>query len=315
MATNSTEAQPVQTVHYIIAVHGIGEQRKNETVFPVISQFAAARHDQPKHVNVMTLGLLAAQSTDTHWIELDEIPCIPDQTLHGKSWCPRAAPDPQGKNLRFLDLVWSDVMREQFPQVGQSVKDWSAALLNRLKARKDSGIKGLDWIIDLLGTLQDGVLKVQFVLNMRAKSASKQIFEDFLGDVELYGDFPNTRGRAVRLFHETMAALHEAHKQEFGAQVQPQYTIIAHSLGTIMTLDAITYAHANLKSRESSEVSSNPAIVHFPGYDLSTFSHEHSLPERFQKFEPKKVPPVEWVDHLASYVTLGSPIDKYLVLW
>ncbi|MGH8553444.1 MAG: hypothetical protein ACRERS_09120, partial [Methylococcales bacterium] len=98
-------------------------------------------------------------------------------------------------------------------------------------------------------------------------------------------------------------------------QVQPQYTIIAHSLGTIMTLDAITYAHANLKSRESSEVSSNPAIVHFPGYDLSTFSHEHSLPERFQKFEPKKVPPVEWVDHLASYVTLGSPIDKYLVLW
>lgn len=35
-------------IEYIIAVHGIGEQPKNETIFPVIKQFAARRHNDPK---------------------------------------------------------------------------------------------------------------------------------------------------------------------------------------------------------------------------------------------------------------------------
>ncbi|MGR9105927.1 MAG: hypothetical protein ACU843_03250 [Gammaproteobacteria bacterium] len=315
MATQSSEVQSVPTVHYIIAVHGIGEQRKNETVFPVISQFAAARHAQADQVNVMTLGLLAAECTDADWIELDEIPRVPDSSLHGTQWYPRGAPDPHGENLRFFDCVWSNVMREQFPHVGQSVKDWSTALLNRLKVREQSGTTVLDWIIQLLATLQDGVLKVQFVLNLRDKSVSKKIFEDFLGDVELYGDFPNTRGRAVRLFHETMAKLHQDHLGRFGSKVKPQYTIIAHSLGTVMTLDAITYAHANEDSRKSSDVSDNPHILHFPGYNLKKFAHEESLPESCESCEPGEIPSTEWVRYLASFVTLGSPIDKYLALW
>jgi len=67
----------------------------------------------------------------------------------------------------------------------------------------------------------------------------------------MYGDSPYTRGLAVRKFHEAMAKVHQAHCKEFGDQLTPHYTIIAHSLGTIMTMDAISYAHANIQSRSS----------------------------------------------------------------
>ena len=32
-------------VHYVLVVHGIGEQKKNETVLPVIQRFAEARRE------------------------------------------------------------------------------------------------------------------------------------------------------------------------------------------------------------------------------------------------------------------------------
>jgi len=315
MATSPPNEQSVKTVHYVIAVHGIGEQRKNETVLPVISEFAAARHNAHEHTNLLTLGLLASQSTDNHWIELDEIPAMPDKDLEGKRWLPNTAANPEGNNIRFLDFIWSDVTREQHPQVGQSVKDWTDVLINRLKVRKEMGTQGVDWIIELMDTMQEGVLLVQKILNLRAASVSNRIFNDFLGDVEIYGNFPHTRGRAVRLFHEMMAKLHAEHANEFGDQVKPQYTIIAHSLGTVMTLDAITYARANEDSRRSTEASSNPAIIHFPGYDGSQFSHEHSQSEQVKGPALNEPPSVEWVKYLSSYVTLGSPIDKYLALW
>lgn len=300
--------------HYIIVVHGIGEQRKNETLLPVISQFAAARHNGNKYGNLLSLGMLASVITEKHWIEFEGIPNKPKDNCKKEQWMPRVATNSKGENLRFVDFIWSDVTREQYPQVGQPLKDWSRALINRLRAREGQGLKSLDWIIYLLEIMQKGMLRAQQILNLKASSVSTKIFNDFLGDVEIYGNFPHTRGRAVRLFHEMMAKLHEDHLNEFKDKA-PQYTIIAHSLGTVMTLDAITYAHANEESRLSVTITEDSKVVHFPGYDGSQFSHEHSQLERVNDLDPKKPPSVEWVNYLCSYVTLGSPIDKYLALW
>jgi len=302
-------------IHYVIVVHGIGEQRKHETVLPVISQFAAARQNDPHHANLLALGLLASQSTDNLWIELDGIPAKPDENIKSGKWLPNVTANPQGENIRFVDFIWSDVTREQHRQVGQTLECWSGALINRLNVRKEQGLQSVDWIIYLLGIMQKGMLRAQQILNLKASSVSNEIFNEFLGDVEVYGDFPHTRGRAVRLFHEMMATLHEEHVKEFTGQVKPQYTIIAHSLGTVMTLDAITYAHANEASRHSTKASNDPKIVHFPGYDGSQFSHEHSQLKRVNDLATETQPSVEWVKYLSSYVTLGSPIDKYLALW
>jgi hypothetical protein len=316
MSQQSNASAAKKTVHYVIAVHGIGEQRKNETVLPVISEFAAARHNQEKHSNQLTLGLLASESTDTLWIELDDIPAQAGAALKNPRWQPKVATSPHGNNIRFLDFVWSGVAREQHPQVGETVSTWSGKLINRLQARQEDGNGKLEWIIFLMQNMRKGVLLIQWLLNLKAGSLSNKVFNDFLGDVELYGDFPNTRGRAVRLFHELMAELHASHAREFGDRADPQYTIIAHSLGTVMTLDAITYAHANLSSRTSDENLDEPTVVHFPGYSGKNFSGDDNWPGKVRDIGPDTpLPSTEWIKYLSSYVTLGSPIDKFLAMW
>ncbi len=304
----------VKTVHYVIVVHGIGLQRENETVMPVIQQFAAARHNDRNPAG-FSLGLLTSLTAQHKWIELEGIPAQPNPDLDGKFWIPQPASG-RGSNIRFVDFTWSEVGKEQHPYVGETVKKWSSDLLKRLALRKLNGNHAVVWIEYVLENLQKGVLVLQTFLNLRflnlhLSKFSDVIFNNFLGDVELYGNFPYIRGRTVRLFHEQMADLHKRHLQEFGDSCEPQYTIIAHSLGTVLTLDAITYAHANQDCRTGNSSKG----LDFPGYDGGLFSHEYDWPYYLEKTFPDSRPSVDWVNYLSSFVTLGSPIDKYLALW
>lgn len=71
-----------QTTRYVVVVHGIGEQRKNETVLPVINRFAEARRADrfaAKPGNPLSLGILSTHLEDGDWIELDGIPREPNE--------------------------------------------------------------------------------------------------------------------------------------------------------------------------------------------------------------------------------------------
>lgn len=304
-----------KVVHYVVVVHGIGQQRKNETILPVIGQFAAARNNDPDQKNYLSLGKLSSQSKERLWIEYKNIPGSTDSALK-KPWIPIVENDSKGDNLRFVDFCWSEVMRDYHEKVGETTKVWSDSLINRLKLRvslEPKEHKPTQWIVDMMQTLQGGLLFIETAMGLRLPVISQEIFGEFLGDVEMYGDFPHTRGRSVRMFHETMAKVHEGHIKEFpDGSVEPHYTIIARSLGTVMTMDAISYAYANVNSRKNTPQSdsSEKSLLHFPGYDYSYILGEASKAE-----EEAENNLVEWVDHLCSYVTLGSPIDKYLALW
>lgn len=300
-----------KVIHYVIVVHGIGQQRKNKTVLPVIKQFAAARHNNSEQADYLTLGRLTSQSIEQQWIEYQDIPNIPDESLHQEIWIPKRASGQSGKNIRFLDFCWSEITKDQHIKTGEKTKDWSDSLINRLKLRVklEEMPKPTQWIVDIMQVLQQGMLFAEKIMNFRLPSISKQIFGDFLGDVEMYGDSPYTRGLAVGMFHKAMESVHQAHCQEFGDKVVPHYTIIAHSLGTIMTMDAIAFAHANTQSRASTpDMQIAKDLVFLPGYLLA--ASDNSTAESEQE-----LPSVEWVKYLYSYVTLGSPIDKYLALW
>ena len=51
-------------VRYVIVVHGIGEQRKNETVINVVNQFARARRkgNARRDLDVLSLGRASGQT-------------------------------------------------------------------------------------------------------------------------------------------------------------------------------------------------------------------------------------------------------------
>ncbi len=79
---------------------------------------------------------------------------------------------------------------------------------------------------------------------------------------------------------------------EFEGLPKPKFTILAHSLGTIMSLDALMYAHRNRTKRSTLDTENFP----FPGYDDDTLD-------------------TSWIKYVKLFVTLGSPIDKFLLFW
>ncbi len=170
-----TASDSSDMIHYVIVVHGIGQQRKNETVLPVIKQFAAARHNNAKQADFMTLGRLSSQTSEKPWIEYQGIPTQPDTALHGKVWIPQLATGQQGKNIRFVDFCWSEVTADQYAIAGETTKVWSDALINRLKLRvtlEDSCSgkieeKPTQWIVDMMKVLQEGILFVEKIMDLR----------------------------------------------------------------------------------------------------------------------------------------------------
>lgn len=295
-------------VRYLIAVHGIGDQRKNETVLDVINRLAEVRRGfaKSRKSDPLTLGMLSGQTKNINpqtgrplpWIEFDGIPCLPSA---GKlpPFIGRPAAGGHGGNIRFVDVCWADVMRGQFPEVGEDVPAWTSSLIERLKNNPQCP----RWVLRLLTVLRRAVLLVHIIMLVKFPILAIKIFNDFLGDVQLYGEYGPCRGQGVRRFHDIMAAVQAAHNLEQeerkrgGKEAkEAHYTIIAHSLGTIMSLDALLYACADPKRGSDKG-------PHFPGY-----LKEHETQDPLDSTK-------RWINNVDSLVTLGSPIDKYLVVW
>ena len=331
-----------ESVTYVIVVHGIGEQRKNETVISVVNRFAEARRNAEEDDNrdVLTLGQASGQTglskvptTEQPWMEFDGIPANPNRRplkiFLGET-------SSNGENLRFVDLCWSDIMQDTMPKVVQKVDVWAKGLLGRL-LRKHEGATQDEaevpfWIRRVLFLLVDTLLLLQFCMKFRFKEMEDLLFAKFLGDVQQYGEYRRCRGRAVRRFHEMMAKIEAVHKERESKRDSPRtarYVIIAHSLGSIMSFDALLYAHAALRVRGSH--TENWA---FPGYlrvdekvnEAEGFKRLCELREKTNKSvqENEDMESLEdkllfldtqWIWRVQSFVTLGSPIDKYLMLW
>ncbi len=322
------DKQPAESqndhVTYVVVVHGMGEQRKNECVINVVNRFAEARRDAREDDNrdVLTLGKASSQTgwskapdTEQPWIEFDGIPASPDCDRDLPPFLGEMPKDP-GANLRFVDVCWSDVTHDSFRHVGQDVHLWAKGLVGRLLRKHEAAVSGNKpdaqvplWIRRVLYVLADTLLLVRFAMRFRFKEMNELVFVKFLGDAQLYGEYDRCRGQAVRRFHELMARIEAAHRdkerERVGESREPRYVIIAHSLGSIMSLDALLYASATSGVRRGSDRG-----WRLPGYLRDDEKKSGSKEEGW--FAPLDT---SWIQRVKSFVTLGSPIDKYLTLW
>ena len=197
----------------------------------------------------------------------------------------------------------------------------------------------VQWADLLLQQIQNSALTVQAALSYYRPAWATLIFEDILGDVHLYGDYARTRGKAVRHFHLVLDEIFVRDfldwcRQEGDAAYQlPQLTVIAHSLGTIMSFDALMYAFANTPIREGTGLHPCPSLP-FPGYTekrrdedeiwqmLASELESRKLQERLEQITGTTVlptaptiPTLFWRDCVKEFITLGSPIDKFHALW
>jgi hypothetical protein len=117
------------------------------------------------------------------------------------------------------------------------------------------------------------------------------LLRDFLGDVQLVADFPDYREQIVAWFHRVMESiLVLKHKQFPGDDTELQIYIVAHSEGTVVSFLGLLKALSGQRVDHPKRAASSIAM-------------------------PEGVAPTDWVKHVRAYMTLGSPIDKHLILW
>lgn len=336
--------------HYVIVVHGIGQQKLNETALEVAHRFAEVRQKKPAgYYKNLLPSYLSAQSVRRGgmghgWSEFNGIPVDPSGNTGEFDGSP--ATDTSGMNFRFVDLHWAHILQRHQERYASPVEKWATALLERIDEKKGVVPEGWipPWATSLLHSLVDTALPVKRLLAFRYPELAKLIFTDFLGDVHLYGDYARTRGRAVRHFHVILDEIHLRdfidwchHDQARGRHTTyepPVYTIIAHSLGSIMSFDALVYAHAKADVRRMKGSADHPCpSLPFQGYTFDREAERESWAylieqlketKRVQELKsmypqlsdsPPEIPFLMWRSHVRSFVTLGSPIDKYHVMW
>ncbi len=270
-------------IHYVVTVHGMGESREFETSRLVANLFGTALkqtdYGQGKptppepRVSLGTAGGIV-HSGEKLWVEFAGVP-QPGEAAGPFTGLPAT------DQLRFVDFAWNEVSRTAFEHHGEAPEDWAASVLARMDGKDPPPPV---WVKRMLGQVRSAVLVMRRLLVGKLAGAGKTAFDDYLGDVQMYGDYVPARGRAVRQFHQEMAAVHAAHEAEFPEGPAPTYTILAHSLGTVVALDALMAAH-------------KIGAVDYPDYGTDN-------------------PPArDWAEHVQSFVTLGSPIDKFLLIW
>ncbi|WHZ22742.1 MAG: hypothetical protein OJF47_001854 [Nitrospira sp.] len=357
--------------HYIVVVHGMGEQRHNESTVEVVNRFATARaKDKPassyQAVLPASLSSLAMrrEGGGKGWSEFKGIPVArPQGNASREAFDGTRATDTSGRNFRFVDMRWADILQDHQAVFGSGTTQWTAALLARLRPPFTSEEWSAPWVRPLLEAIKDTLLPIQGLLKWYSPETEKSIFQNVFGDVHLYGDYARTRGQAVRRFHAVLDQIHLRDYLEWcrdertntgDEYVPPVYTIIAHSLGSVLSFDALLYACAKESIRDGTDQRDCDSIP-FPGYtehetferkswlrllsDLREISSRPGDPraadkwDRFAKRYPQfsarhgatpmekvssetsGIPLLLWRAHVKHFISLGSPIDKFLTLW
>lgn len=257
----------------VVAVHGIGDQVRNETILATAVRFC----DFYGYEGVLALGAFHPYPP-------------PPPPPPGKPPPPPAEPalfinDPLPFQPRagltnvlgFVEVHWADTARaiSEEKYTLQESKAWARSIVNRIRVfagQRRSAQANIDYrrigfvLEEIIDTIH--VIEVLLFLSRKAGLGEldlKKLLDAYLGDVQLVTEFSQVREAIVQKFTWVMSAIRAKYP---GAEIH----VIAHSEGTVVSFLGLLEACDN----------------------------------------PAKHP---WINQVRGFVTLGSPIDKHLILW
>lgn len=248
----------------VVAVHGIGDQSRNETILSTAIRFC----DYYRYPGLVPLGAFYQTPPDP---ALPPPPPAPPLVIHD----PPLTAGFTGE-IGFAEAHWADIAR-QLANDGytlQETKAWARSIVNRIRvpAQRNPANARVDYrrIRLVLEEIIDTVGVVEALLFLSRKAGIfefdlKKILDDFLGDVQLVTEFEPVRTTIVGRFHSLLAGLQQQHPQ---AQIH----LVAHSEGTVVSFLGLLEACA----------------------------------------DPVRYP---YIHRVRGFMTIGSPIDKHLILW
>ncbi len=205
----ATVEQAAAVEKVIVAVHGIGDQKRFVTIRQVLTQFCLYR---------------------------GEIAAVPLGNFHSSEG-PLVLPNlPE---LAFAEVYWADIARSVVERKYdlEDTKPWIKTLLGRVRREKltptDLSAKDQLMVEQVIGEMLEtiGVLDRLCFLADKMGIFSfdlKKVLENYLGDVQIVADFKSEGKNIGARFAERMQAIH---KQYPNADIY----LVAHSEGTVVS--------------------------------------------------------------------------------
>ena len=281
--------------HILVAIHGIGEQSRNMTVRAVATRLALSagtigKEGEPPPLAPQPLG----------WFYSDVQGVV--------KVAPLDAFDPETKHsmaaIGFTEVFWADIPQEVVEE-GRTIEEtkaWARTVVGRARficnrsarARQNANSKSgtaaepdfslaaevLEEIIDTVHTLENLTFLAEKAGVM--KFDLNRVLEEYLGDVQIVTEFTLFRNDIIGRFHSAMQQIHSEHPDA-------NLHIVAHSEGTVVSF--LGLLHALSGQRVLPAKAETGAIIETAG-EIPT-----------------------WLTRLRGYLTIGSPIDKHILLW
>ena len=263
----------------IVAIHGIGSQLRSATIRSVARRFGD-RSSPP--LPVMPLGYFNIGSTAT--VRVSRLNAKPDDPL---------------ARIGFAEIFWADIP-EQVVKANDTLEEtkaWGRTIVSRAEAEYrnhvlhgvlepkdfDLGIGVIEEIVETVGVLENLFMVLGKMGLFKFELAP--LLRDYVGDVQLVTDFPFYRQKIIYRFHTALAQILATFKELYPNHA-PEIFIVAHSEGTVISLIGLLEALSGRTVNNPEDTAAARVVV-----DES------------------------WIQYVRGYMTIGSPINKHIVLW
>lgn len=260
----------------IVAIHGIGEQPRCATVRTVATQFGQA-HQLPRQ----SLGYFSIEGPSTDGSTVVQVSRLD-------------VPDGPLARTGFAEVYWADIPRSlvQAGDTLEETKEWGRTVVSQAAVvhnRQPAGTRTLapaDFN-QAAGVIEEIVESVQVLENLSKVAEKMGVFKfdvacllrNYVDDVQVFTEFRAQRRLILARFHDAMTHIVSRFARDNGGRV-PEIHIVAHSEGTVVSFIALLQALA-----------------------------WHRRPDAPAQAD------MAWIEHVRGFMTLGSPIDKHLLLW
>lgn len=280
----------------LVTIHGIGAQSRNSTVRYVATRLAHSsislgQPGVPPPVSPQPLG----------WFYSDVRDAVKVAPLDSF-----ASPSHPLARIGFTEVFWADIPQEVVKE-GRTIEEtkaWARTVVGRARAicknklleqknlpaterlriiEPDFSLAAevLEEIIDTVYVLQNLTFLAEKAGLM--KFNLKQVLDEYLGDVQIVTEFGQFRTDIVGRFH---SAMEQIRKENPGARLH----IVAHSEGTVVSFLGLLHALSGEQVIPASTTGAGPKLS-------------------------KSEVPLQWLENVHGYMTIGSPIDKHILLW
>lgn len=283
-----------------VAVHGIGDQVKFSTAQAVARRvYAHAGKPFSRSLGHFHSDLERGDPKTGHQIGAPFYPDdLPGSGFTEVYWADVARGNVDGYTLQET-RQWADMLATRIEEAGKRQIDEAAAERHdatggeppteaerRQEEQRLSKLKGeinYDLIRQVLAEIRETLSVTEAVVTITKNVAQvgsefklKKLLDSFLGDVQFVAEYATIRDQIIERFNN---ALRQATRQADGTTLDPdvEVVVVSHSEGTVVALLGLLRA----ASRRQRDGGGTP----------------------------------DWLGRVKALVTLGSPIDKHLLLW